>query len=136
MATGIPDLSWINDGAYSIMPGRMRLDSFEASWERASANDSRLSITTEMPRKTTVYSGTIDTTQISDPDSYKFTFVVTIPKLSIDTFASGSIVANLQGQNSGSPGWATVYTANTTATDKDPAGGIQRSEERRVGKEC
>jgi hypothetical protein len=126
MPVGIPPLWYIGIGNNGTMPASMRLDAFEAAYERrALQNDNRLSYYTDIPVSGTVYTNTITLDDLTTSGSRSFSFVVTIPKLSLSSFSGASLVANLQAQDSSSPGWATVYTANMTATDTEAAAGFQ-----------
>jgi hypothetical protein len=97
MATGLPDLEFL-ELTEGTMPGRMRLDTFEASWERHIANENRLFTAVEMEANSL---------------------------FSIEMFKSGTIFATLEARVSESSEWISVFSANAKATATVGVAGFQ-----------
>jgi len=128
MATGIPNLSWISLDDGNEMPGRMRLDTFETSWDRRTVDEERRSIETTIPYNATRNTDTVNISDLSDSstvDATSYRIVVTVPKISKTVNGVGVISATIQGQDSGSPGWVAVASQSTTGTATDDANGFQ-----------
>jgi hypothetical protein len=105
------------------MPAKMRLDTFEVSWERRTAeyttNTERLAI----PFNSSAQSNVVDLSTSTDVTQYRFQ--VTVPNISKTTNGTGTVTANLDAKPNAGSAWTTVQTQTTTGTTSDDAPGFQ-----------
>jgi hypothetical protein len=128
MAVGIPNLYFqtLDDG--NQMPGAMRLDTFETSWERRLANDTRMSVNMTIPFNDTANTPAVALSALtaSTVASYtSFKIVVTIPDLSKSAIGTGVVSATIQGQLASSPGWVAVASQAATGASTSNTSGFQ-----------
>lgn len=129
MAVGIPDLSWINIGndleAYlNEMPGRMRLDSYEVSWERRTSNALRFSESVIFVNNDSANSDVVDLSSSSDTSQYSF--AVTMANIDKGNFSDvTTLTVQLQARENVSSDWRAVQTKATTGTPEEDATGFQ-----------